>query len=257
MGKLFIAPPYFKDKIPFQTKSRIKQTYSMPDIAKTEAQSPKSKAPRSILPGIFAFAPNRDTLGATAYFVIGKAHNILVDCPLWQDDYRDFILSQGGVKQLIITHRGSIGKQVKQIQEDLNCEVIIQEQEAYLLPEVKVTSFSDNFSISDEFDLIWTPGHSPGSSCVYWKQQGGVLFTGRHLLAKSVTEIAPIYTAKTFHWWRQLKSITKIRDRFDSATLKYIIPGANTGYLRGQGYVDDAYSKLQALDLNKLKKINF
>lgn len=224
----------------------------MSDIAEIEPQSPKSKAPRSILPEIFAFAPNRDTLGATAYFVMGKTCNILIDCPLWLDNYRDFILSKGGVKQLIITHRGSIGKQVKQIQEDLNCEVIIQEQEAYLLPEIKVTSLADNFLINDEFELIWTPGHSPGSSCVYWKQ-GGILFTGRHLLPKSVTEIAPIYTAKTFHWWRQLNSIAKLRDRFNQDSLQYIIPGANTGYLRGQGYIDDAYSKLQTLDLEQLK----
>ena len=228
----------------------------MSDIAETMAEPPSKKSPRSILPGMFAFAPNRDTLGATAYFVVGEVQNILIDCPLWQDDYRDFIQSKGGVKQLIITHRGSIGKQVKQIQEDLNCEVIIQEQEAYLLPEVNVTSFSDNLSINDEFELIWTPGHSPGSSCVYWKQQGGILFTGRHLLAKSVTEVAPIYTAKTFHWWRQLNSIDKLRDRFNFETLKYIIPGANTGYLRGQGYIDDAYSKLQTLDLDELKQAN-
>ncbi|VEP18451.1 Beta-lactamase-like protein [Hyella patelloides LEGE 07179] len=224
-----------------------------PGIAAKESN--KSKIPRFILPGIFAFAPNKDTLGATAYLIVDKSQNILIDCPLWHDSHRDFILSQGGVTKLIITHRGSIGKEVKKLQVDLDCEVIIQEQEAYLLPEVKVTSFRDRF-ISAELELIWTPGHSPGSSCIYWKQQGGILFTGRHLLPKSVTEIAPIHTAKTFHWWRQLNSVAQIRDRFSAENLKYIISGANTGYLRGQGYIDDAYSKLQSLDLDALKKVS-
>jgi glyoxylase-like metal-dependent hydrolase (beta-lactamase superfamily II) len=221
------------------------------DITTQELE--RNKTPRLILPGIFAFAPNRDTLGATAYLIVDNGHNVLVDCPLWHDAHYDFIVAQGGIKQLIITHRGSIGKQVKQLQTDLNCQVTIQEQEAYLLPEVEVTSFRDNLRINLEFELIWTPGHSPGSSCVYWQQQGGVLFTGRHLLPKSVNEIVPLYTAKTFHWWRQLNSVAKIRDRFSAENLQYIIPGANTGYLRGQGYIDRAYSKLKALDLAKLK----
>lgn len=228
----------------------------MPDPATeiTANESNKNKLPRSILPGIFAFAPNRDTLGATAYFIVDKTHNVLIDCPLWNENHRDFIESHGGVKQLIITHRGSIGKQLLQLQKDLDCEVIIQEQEAYLLPEITVTSFKDNLTINSEFEFIWTPGHSPGSSCVYYRQQGGILFTGRHLLPKSVSEIAPLQTAKTFHWWRQLASVAKLRDRFKPNTLQYIIPGANTGYLRGRGYVDDAYQKLTQLDLAQLKK---
>ena len=226
-----------------------------PTTDTTASESNKSKLPRSILPGIFAFAPNKDTLGATAYFIVDKTDRVLIDCPLWHESHRDFVMSHGGAKQLIITHRGSIGKQLLQLRSDLNCEVIIQEQEAYLLPEVTVTSFRDNLTVNSELELIWTPGHSPGSSCVYW-QQRGILFTGRHLLPKSVSEIAPLHTAKTFHWWRQLDSVAGLGDRFSADTLQYIIPGANTGYLRGQGYIDDAYQKLTQIDLARLKKSN-
>lgn len=211
------------------------------------------KSPRPILPQLFAFAPNRDTLGATAYLIVGKTRNIAIDCPLWHDAQREFVNQQGGVSKLLITHRGSIGNQVKQMQQDLDCEVIVQEQEAYLLPEVAVTTFRDNLILDSELELIWTPGHSPGSSCIFWNTQGGILFTGRHLLPKSKTEVAPLHTAKTFHWWRQLKSIQKLRDRFSPETLRYIVPGANTGYLRGQGYLENAYAQLTELDLDRLK----
>ena len=81
------------------------------------------------------------------------------------------------------------------------------------------------------------------------------MFTGRHLLPISAQESVPLRTAKTFHWWRQIKSIAKLSDRFSEDNLKYIIPGANTGYLRGQGYIDDAYRKLQSLDLDYLKNL--
>ncbi len=219
----------------------------------TTNRNSKSKTPRSILPQVFACSPNRDTLGATAYIIVGKTQNIAIDCPLWHDAQRKFVEEQGGVSKLVITHRGSIGKQVKQMQQDLNCEVIIQEQEAYLLPEIEVTTFRDELRLNSEIEVIWTPGHSPGSSCVFWDAQGGILFTGRHLLPKSKTEVVPLHTAKTFHWWRQLKSIQKLRDRFSPETLRYIVPGANTGYLRGQGYIQDAYNKLLELDLDQLK----
>lgn len=211
------------------------------------------KSPRQILPGIFAFAPNRDTLGATSYFIVDKSGNILLDCPAWNEITQEFIKTQGGVSYLIFTHRGGIGKRVKEIQAALNCRVIIQEQEAYLLPEIKVNSFTENLTLSSNLELIWTKGHSPGSSCLYSQQEGGILFSGRHLLPKSPTEITPLRTAKTFHWWRQLDSIAQLRDRFREDTLQYILPGANTGYLRGKGYIDHGYQQLMALDLTALR----
>ena len=214
-----------------------------------------AKSPRSILPGIFAFAPNRDTLGATSYLIVNKTGNILLDCPAWNEVNREFIQSQGKVDYLIITHRGGIGKNILDLQQTLNCSIIVQEQEAYLLPEVEVTSFGDRLTLAEDLELIWTPGHSPGSSCLYLQQHGGILFTGRHLLPKSPTEIIPLRTAKTFHWWRQLDSIAKLRDRFSQNTLQYIFPGANTGYLRGTGYIAEAYQKLSELDLATLRSV--
>ena len=225
------------------------------NLTEINASLGNTKSPRSILPGIFAFTPNRDTLGATSYLIVDKSKNILLDCPPWNQVNQEFIQSHGGIDLLVITHRGGMGNKIQQIQQTLDCEVIVQEQEAYLLPEVTVTSFTDSLIISSDFELIWTPGHSPGSTCLYWQQQGGILFTGRHLLPKSQTEIVPLRTAKTFHWRRQLNSIAKLCHRFDRQTLRYILPGANTGYLRGTGYIDHAYEQLQQLNLPALHLI--
>jgi glyoxylase-like metal-dependent hydrolase (beta-lactamase superfamily II) len=214
-----------------------------------------AKVPRPIMPGIFAFSPNRDTLGGTSYLIVNKIGNILFDCPAWNEAHQQFIQAQGGIQTLIISHRGGIGKHVLQMQQTLGCQVILQEQEAYLLPEVTVTSFGENFTLSSDLELIWTPGHSPGSSCLFYEHQGGILFTGRHLLPTSPSTFAPLRTAKTFHWGRQLNSIAQLGDRFDSSTLKYIIPGANTGYLRGKGYLDNAYEQLSQLDLTALRSM--
>lgn len=197
---------------------------------------------------IFAFPPNRDTLGGTAYLIVRKDGNLLIDCPAWDENVRSFLEAQGGVAKLLITHRGGMGK-VREIQEGLGCEVIVQEQEAYLLPNMAVTSFQENLLIAPGIQVIWTSGHSPGSACVHSADFGGVLFSGRHLLPDAQGDPVPLRAAKTFHWNRQIRNVRKLLEQFNSETLHFICPGASSGLLRGKLAIDEAYSKLAKLDL--------
>lgn len=235
-----------------QPDSPENSTFIVPENPLKERQQTALKPPRAVLEAIFAFPPNRDTLGATAYFIVENAGNILLDCPAWNEANQQFLQEQGGVRWLLITHRGGIGK-VREIYEAFGCDILIQEQEAYLLPGLKVKTFKQVFSISPQSSVIWTPGHSPGSSCLYHTGSDGVLFSGRHLLPNQQGEPYPVRTSKTFHWPRQLKSVQSLRDRFTPATLNYICPGANTGFLRGKGIIDRAYQRLSQLDLNALR----
>jgi glyoxylase-like metal-dependent hydrolase (beta-lactamase superfamily II) len=225
----------------------------------SQDSSHTTKLPRAILPyevpstgsqhkdllgnTIFAFPPNRDTLGGTAYFIVRNESNILIDSPALEKTNQDFLKAQGGVQRLFITHRDAIGK-TEEIQKIFNCEIFIQEQEAYLLPGLAVTTFSDKLSLDSEIKLIWTPGHSPGSSCLYYNRFQGVLFSGRHLVPNLQGEPVLLRTAKTFHWRRQIKSLQLLIESFTAETLHYICPGANTGFLRGKYLIDQAYQRL-------------
>lgn len=228
--------------------------------APPQNQSPLSKQyhspklPQAIRENIFAFPPNRDTLGGTAYLIVENEMNILIDSPAWNETNQKFLQASGGVKWLFLTHRGGIGK-TQEIQEAFNCEVLIQEQEAYLLQkDLRVTGFQQEFTLTPgTAQTIWTPGHSPGSSCLYYTDnQLHVLFSGRHLLPNHLGEPAPLRTAKTFHWPRQLKSVQLLLNRFTPETLDCICPGANTGFLRGKRVIDQAYQRLSNLDLEIL-----
>ncbi len=204
----------------------------------------KVPTPRQVLPSIFAFPPNRDTLGGTAYLIVRNEGNILIDCPPADEANEDFWQTHGGVSWLFLTHRGGISPIIAKIQQ-LGAQVLIQEQEAYLLPGMNVTTFTEEFTIDSQVQVIWTPGHSPGSSCLYYSDLGGVLFSGRHLVPKEADGIpVPLKSAKTFHFPRQIQSVTHLRHRFTSETLHYICPGANTGFLRGQGAIPFAYQYL-------------
>lgn len=201
------------------------------------------KLPQAIWHNVFAFPPNRDTLGGTAYLIVENQGNILIDCPAWDEVNREYLNSLGGIRWLFITHRGAIA-QTRHLQATYNCEIAIQEQEAYLLPGLKVTAFERELDLENGIKTIWTPGHSPGSACLYYPQHGGILFSGRHILPNLQGEPAPHRTAKTFHWLRQLRSVKLICDRFTPETLQYICPGANTGFLRGQRVISNAYERL-------------
>ncbi len=219
-----------------------------------------AKQPRSILhepappePGqttagatVFAFPPNRETLGGTAYLIVEEV-NILVDCPSWNADNQSFLAAQGGVDWLVITHRGGMSN-VRQMQQALNCRVAVQEQEAYLLPDPRlqahITSFGAELALSVHSQMLWTPGHSPGSACLYFDRLGGVLFSGRHLLPDPQGRLGPLKTSKTFHWPRQLQSVQHLLARFTPETLQTVCPGGNIGFLRGRGRVANAYAEL-------------
>ncbi|MBW4467035.1 MAG: MBL fold metallo-hydrolase [Pegethrix bostrychoides GSE-TBD4-15B] len=216
--------------------------------ASSSASKSGLKPPRQRFKTIFAFAPNRQTLGGTAYLLQEPAANILVDCPAWNAETEAFLTAQGGVDWLFLTHRGGRGS-VKEIQQAFGAKILVQEQEAYLLPGLSLITFEQEFQLSPSSQAIWTCGHSPGSACLYHQNYGGVLFSGRHLLPNAQAAPVPLRLAKTFHWPRQIRSIQALRQRFSPETLRHICPGANTGFLRGRISIEPAYPQLAALDL--------
>jgi glyoxylase-like metal-dependent hydrolase (beta-lactamase superfamily II) len=224
---------------------------NMPNPPETSQVSPQTlgKKPHLVLQNVFAFAPNRDTLGGTSYLIVNKSdgalpqnirsQNILIDAPAWNDTNQNFIAQQGGVHWAIVTHRGGLG-QMATIAKELACEVIIQEQEAYLLPDTPTTTYHQTHQIilaaaEKPLQVIWTPGHSPGSACIYYED---IMFTGRHLLPDRQMNPQPLQTAKTFHWPRQLRSVKRLKELFPQ--VKFLLPGASSGMLRGQGFIDMA-----------------
>lgn len=196
-------------------------------------------------------------MGGTSYFIVekdleGRSGNLLIDVPAYQPDVLTFIQNQGGVSQLVITHRGAIGE-ARALQVALQCDVVVQEQESYLLSDLaNLVTYQEHLHLGGHCEVFWTPGHSPGAACVHSKNHGGILFTGRHLLPDRQGRLMPLRFSKTFHWPRQLRSVKKLQAKFSAETLAYVCPGANTGFLRGKHIIADGYSQLQAIDVDNL-----
>ena len=218
-----------------------------------------AKAPQAVFDTIFAFPPNRETLGGTAYLILekdadGQSANILVDCPAFSEAHQAFMTEQGGIDTLFITHRGGMA-QVSEFQSAFNAQVVIQEQEAYLLPTVTTQTFRRDRTLSPTSRVFWSAGHSPGAACLYHSGYGGVLFTGRHLLPDRDGAPRPLRRSKTFHWPRQLRNAQQLLADFTPDTLSYICPGGSTGFLRGEKKIPHAYSQLQTADWEALAQV--
>jgi glyoxylase-like metal-dependent hydrolase (beta-lactamase superfamily II) len=221
------------------------------------SSSAEPKLPRPVFaaaaPALYAFPPNRETLGGTAYLLTDPGGSILIDSPAWTPENQQFLANLASpVRWLYLTQRGGIGQHLLALQQTLQCQVLIQEQEAYLIPEVSATTFHHTYELTPTISALWTPGHSPGSSCLHSSSHGGILFSGRHLIPDRQGHPVPLRTAKTFHWPRQLRSITALTNRFSTDTLAHICPGASIGGLRGLMTIDNAYGQLQQLDLSAL-----
>ena len=221
-----------------------------------------TKTPQTVFDTVFAFPPNKETLGGTAYLILEKSSenlssdrpcaNILIDCPAFNEVNRDFIGQQGGIDTVFITHRGGMAN-VREFQQAFGAQVLIQEQEAYLLPSIETKTFHRECTLSQTSRVLWTAGYSPGSACLYHSQHGGILFTGRHLLPDRNGDPRPLRRSKTFHWPRQLRNAQRMLTEFDSSTLSYICPGASTGFLRGEKKIDSAYQRLSTADWQALE----
>ncbi|BAC89676.1 hypothetical protein [Gloeobacter violaceus] len=193
-------------------------------------------ADRRIFADLLSFKPNRHTLGGASYLIVatpdnGLRGNWLIDCPAFVEENCTLIEGVGGIGAIFLTHRGAMG-QVEEFCRHFRAAVRIHEQEAYLVKarEVEVRAFDGDCELDAGLSALWTPGHSPGSSCLLWQAHGGVLFSGRHLLPTSDGGAMPVRVGRTFHWPRQLASV----ERLGAYSYRHICPGAATGLLRSR-----------------------
>jgi glyoxylase-like metal-dependent hydrolase (beta-lactamase superfamily II) len=212
------------------------------------------KPPQQIFPNLWIFAPNRETLGGVAYLIQHPEGNVLVDLPAWNPVNAEF-LKAAQVQHCFLTHRGAIA-QASPWRSALDCSLWIQEQETYLLPGLQPRSFQTEITLAAGVSGFWTPGHSPGSACLYWQEHGGILFSGRHLLPNAEGNPTPLHTRKTFHWPRQVRQVQALVQRFSVDTLTYICPGASLGLLRGAKTIDRAYDRLCELNFEILSSLD-
>lgn len=207
------------------------------------------RSPREVRPGLWLFAPNRDSQGGSSWLLATAGGDLLIDCPGFTAANLEFLQGRGGEGTLVLTSREGHGR-CRRIQEATGWRVLVQEQEAYLLPTLRrLEVFAAEHHLAAGIRLLWTPGPTPGACVVHavgpW---GDLLFCGRLLLAVGPGALAPLRTSRSFHWPRQLASIERLKTWLPAGSPAEIACGGGLGALRGEVLVHDGVALLAAID---------
>lgn len=222
---------------------------AMPETPPLEA----GRAPQAVLPGLWLFAPSRESAGGSAWLLETPSGPVLVDTPGLTEANRQFLAEHTPVWQLLTSREGH--GRTRRWQQRFGWRVLVQEQEAYLLPGVeRLETFAEAAEPLPGLHLRWTPGPTPGA-CVLWDQHGDGLFCGRLLVPIAPGALAPLRTPLTFHWQRQLRSLEALRAWLPSEAPGWIATGAALGALRGEKLVAQGRAQLEALDLEALRTV--
>ena len=166
---------------------------------------------QALSPDFWVFPPSRESAGGSAWlFRSAAGRSVLVDVPLLKEEHLAFLQAQPpGL--IVLTHRQGHGR-CRRLQQQLGWPVLLQEQEAYLLPTLEQRKgFGASFELEPGLRLLWTPGPSPGSCVLHWAQgERDVLFCGRFLWPQRQGGVQLRRTQATFHWPRQKRSLDQL-----------------------------------------------
>ena len=196
------------------------------------------RPPQQIRPDLWLFPPNRDCRGGSSWWLDVDPEPVLIDCPPLTEATLQALreLARGRSARILLTSREGHGR-LRRLQERVPWPVLIQEQEAYLLPGVQqLETFSEETLTRSGLRLLWTPGPTPGHAVVYAPLPANVLFCGRLLVPVAKDQMAPLQHRRTFHWPRQQRSLRQLRRWLPSEATPGLASGAALGALCG-GYL--------------------
>jgi len=224
------------------------------------------RPPQSVCAGLWLFAPNRESQGGSSWLCEVGAVDLLIDVPAFNAANLEMLQERARRRSgwIVLTGRHGHGR-CRRWQEALGWPVLVQEQEAYLLPGLSALSrFADSCELLMGVRLLWTPGPSPGA-CVVHVQSAGVegsvpgagpagdrldgLFCGRLLVPLAPQRLGPLRRRSSFHWPRQLRSLDKLRSWLPPGSPDWIASGAALGALQGEKLVRAGAEQLAGLDL--------
>ena len=196
---------------------------------------------------LWVFPPSRESDGGSAWLLrTATGRSLLLDVPLLVEEHLAF-LEQQPPGWIVLSHRQGHGR-CRRLQERLGWPVLVQEQEAYLLPTVaERQSFADELELEPGLRLVWTPGPTPGSCCLHWAQQPrNVLFCGRLLWPTAAGGVELRQTESTFHGPRQRRSLQRLSQWLGPDQPAQIACAAGLGPLRGAKLVESGAAALRA-----------
>ncbi|MFY8149637.1 MAG: MBL fold metallo-hydrolase [Prochlorococcaceae cyanobacterium] len=215
------------------------------------------RPPQQVLEGLWCFAPSRDLQGGTAWRGARRGGRRGVDGPPPPVALGACLAARHGAggaaaggHRIVLTSREGHGR-VARWQERLGWPVLVQEQDAYLLPNLPgLIPWGLEHEPCEGVRLLWTPGPTPGSCVAHGRPPASphdLLFCGRLLAATAPERLAPLRQPRTFHWSRQLRSLVALQQWLPAGSPEWIACGGGLGALRGPKLVGKGAALLEHL----------
>jgi glyoxylase-like metal-dependent hydrolase (beta-lactamase superfamily II)/ferredoxin len=159
--------------------------------------------------------------GARSYLIVRPSGNILVDSPRYAGPLVERIEALGGVRWMFLTHRDDVADH-RRFHARFGCERILHRADVTAGTrdvEIKLAGV-EPIAFDGEVLLIPVPGHTPGSTCLLYRQR--FLFSGDHLWWDARRErIAASRSVCWYDWEAQTASVQQLATyRFE-----WLLPG--------------------------------
>lgn len=158
------------------------------------------------------------SFGAWSYFIQRPAGNVLMDSPRAAPPLMKRLETLGGVALMVLSHRDDVADH-QAYRDRFGCERLMHAADG--VPGMdRYVDGEDPVALAEDLLLIPTPGHTPGSACLLYRET--FLLSGDHLWWNP--RLQRLSASKTYNWYsweKQLGSLEKLLEyRF-----RWVLPG--------------------------------
>jgi len=158
------------------------------------------------------------SFGAWSYFIERRGGNVLMDSPRAAGPLLAALSARGGVSTMVLSHRDDVADHVA-FRRRFGCDRVMHRADRVPGLE-RYLDGNDPVRLADDLVFIPTPGHTPGSACLLYRNT--FLFTGDHLYGNPEAGCLSASKAMNWHSWpEQLRSLEALLD-FE---FRWVLPG--------------------------------
>lgn len=164
---------------------------------------------------------HEDSFGATSYLILREEGNVLVDSPRFTRRLVRRLEELGGVRTMFLTHRDDVADHAR-FRDHFGCERILHA--ADVRPSTRDVERriegDEPVALDAETLLIPVPGHTPGSTCLLWRDR--YLFTGDHLWWSD--DRGRLVASRSVCWYDWDEQVASVR-RLAGYSFEAVLPG--------------------------------
>lgn len=159
--------------------------------------------------------------GARSYLIVRPGGNVLVDSPRFAGPLVERIAALGGVRWMFLTHRDDVADHRK-FRERFGCERILHRADVTSATREVERQLEgiEPIGLDDQALFIPVPGHTPGSTCLLYRDR--FLFSGDH--AWSDPSGATVRASRSVCWYDWAQQ-TASMERLAAFEFEWLLPG--------------------------------